>query len=72
MFEDEMTEADHAHLLWALIDLKGKFLLSGYRSDLYDRIGEKHGWTRHDFDLPNNSAGGGSKRRMTECLWANY
>ena len=25
-----------------------------------------------DFDLPNNAAGGRSKRRMTERVWANF
>jgi hypothetical protein len=30
------------------------------------------GWTRHDFDLPNNAAGGAAKRRMMECVWCNF
>jgi hypothetical protein len=29
-------------------------------------------WTRHDFDLPNNAAGGDKKRRMVESVWTNY
>ena len=44
-------------------------MVSGYRSTLYDRM--LAGWTRHDFDLANNAAGGSSKRPMTECLWCN-
>lgn len=52
--------------------LKGKFMLSGYRSPLYDAAASVCGWKRHDFDIANHAAGGGTKRRMTECLWINY
>ena len=68
--EHEMTEADHRELLKVLKSCKGMVALSGYRSDLYDR--ELAGWNRHEFELPNNAAGGKDKRRMTECLWTNY
>jgi DNA adenine methylase len=65
-----MAEADHRRLLEVLVRADGKVLISGYRSDLYDQL--LAGWTRHDFDLPNNAAGGASKRRMTECVWLNF
>lgn len=68
----EMSENDHRQLLNRLPGVCGKFLLSGYRSDLYDERARMHGWNRHDFDLPNNSAGGKTKRRMTECVWTNF
>lgn len=68
----EMSRDDHENLLTTLQAIKGKFLLSGYRSDLYDDYAKRLGWNRADFDLPNNSAGGKSKRRMTECVWMNY
>lgn len=78
-YAHEMTENDHAQLLNALVSkrfaagaLEGRFLLSGYRSDLYDSYAEKFGWKRHEFELPNNSAGGKSKRRMVECVWTNF
>lgn len=70
-YAHEMTEADHVRLLQALADIEGRFLLSGYRNDLYDDIAERQGWTRHDFDMPNHAAGGKVKRRMTECVWSN-
>src|SRR5205814_1453106 len=57
----EMTEADHAELLAVLRACKGKVMLSGYPSALYEK--ELKVWTRHDFDLPNNAAGGEAKRR---------
>lgn len=71
-YEHEMTRMDHLMLLKHLVEVKGRFLLSGYRSDLYDDYARNHGWKRHDFDLPNNAAGGKEKRRMTECVWTNY
>jgi hypothetical protein len=47
-------------------------MLSGYRSDLYDRLLAAPKWRRVEFNLPNNSAGGTTKRRKTECVWVNY
>lgn len=70
--ENEMSEQEHVELLLALDKIQGRFLLSGYRSKLYDNHAKTRGWNRHDFDLPNNAAGGKGKRRMTECVWCNY
>jgi DNA adenine methylase len=66
----EMTERDHAELLDAIRQCKGKVMLSGYRSGMYD--GALASWNRHDFDCANHAAGGKTKRRMTECLWLNF
>lgn len=71
-YAHEMDEPAHEQLLAALGGLQGRVLLSGYRSQLYDDMLKSPKWTRHDFDLPNNAAGGDSKRRMTECVWANF
>ncbi len=68
----EMTEADHKAMLAAIKDVEGMVMLSGYRNDLYDEALSAHTWTRADFDLPNNAAGGKTKRRMTECIWMNF
>jgi DNA adenine methylase len=70
--EHEMSESDHRALLNVLGCLKGRFMLSGYRSDLYDERARMHGWNRHDFDVDNKASGGKTKRRMTECLWCNF
>jgi DNA adenine methylase len=72
VYAHEMTEQDHAKLLVALTNIKGKFLLSGYRSNLYDEQARVCGWHRTDFDIANHSAGGKTKRRMTECVWTNF
>jgi DNA adenine methylase len=66
----EMTEADHRDLLDVLRRCRGKVMLSGYPSALYDTA--LSGWTRHAFDLPNNAAGGATKGRETEVLWCNF
>jgi DNA adenine methylase len=66
----EMTEADHRELLDVLRQCRGKVLLSGYPSTLYDTA--LAGWSRHTFDLPNNAAGGKAKGRETEVLWCNF
>jgi DNA adenine methylase len=68
----EMSDQQHQQLLSTLSGIKGKFLLSGYRNSLYDDFAVRHGWQGINFDLPNNAAGGGSKRRMIETVWANY
>jgi DNA adenine methylase len=66
----EMTEADHRQLLALLGTLKGKVMLSGYPSDLYEQA--LVGWTRHTFDMANNAASGKTKARETEVLWCKF
>jgi DNA adenine methylase len=70
VYAHEMGEPDHRELLAALRACKGKVMLSGYPSELYDR--KLEGWTRHTFELPNNAAGGKVKGRETEVLWCNF
>ena len=71
VYEHEMSAIEHADLLDTLSRLKGKFLLSGYPSALYTRYAAIYNWKCVHFDLPNNSASGETKRRMTECIWSN-
>jgi DNA adenine methylase len=66
----EMAANDHRELLATLLECQGKIILSGYSSGLYDE--KLKDWNRHAFDLPNNAAGGETKRRMTEVLWCNF
>jgi DNA adenine methylase len=66
----EMSEPQHVELLQLLLTLKGKVMLSGYPSRLYDETLAP--WEKVDFDLPNNSSFGESKDRMTERLWCNF
>jgi DNA adenine methylase len=66
----EMTEQQHRELLETLLACRGKVILSGYPSALYDTM--LKGWHVVDVDIANHAAGGQSKRRMTERLWFNY
>jgi DNA adenine methylase len=66
----EMTEAEHRELLGVLLICRGKVMLSGYPSQLYDK--ELAAWSLHTFDLPNNAAGGKEKGRETEVVWCNF
>jgi hypothetical protein len=67
---EENGREQHEAFLDAAMHCKGKVMISGYPSELYD--GRLAGWNRRVFDLPNNAAGGVEKRRMTEVLWMNY
>jgi DNA adenine methylase len=71
-YAHEMTREQHEQLLAALAGIKGKFMLSGYDSELYRQAETANGWRRHEFDLPNNAAGGDTKRRMKEIVWTNF
>lgn len=66
----EMSRAAHCELLELIRTVRGKVMLSGYPSELYDS--SLAGWSRHTFDLPNNAAAGKSKERETEVLWCNF
>jgi DNA adenine methylase len=70
VYHFEMSLQDHRELLDLLGTVKGKVMLSGYPSELYDTA--LAGWKRFSFDLPNNAAGGAHKRHMTEVLWCNF
>lgn len=70
--DHEMAAAEHENMLSQLAELQGKFMLSGYRSAIYDAAAALYGWTLTEFELPNNAASGKSKRRMVECVWTNY
>ncbi len=68
----EMTEADHEKLLATLAAIQGKFMLSGYPSELYSSWERKQNWNRHDFLIDNKAASGSVKEKKTECLWCNF
>lgn len=72
VYNHEMTAEQHKNLLLALASVKGKFLLSGYQSKLYDLFSRSFGWHCTTFDVPNHSSSGETKPRMAECVWRNY
>lgn len=71
-YAHEMTDEQHGDLLTVLSNIKGKFCLSGYRSQIYDEAADAYGWRRVDFDLPNNASSKKTKERKTESVWMNY
>lgn len=71
-YAHEMSEDQHRQLLDALAFVKGKFILSGYRSPLYDSCAAADNWRRVDIEIDNKSSSADVKEMKTECLWMNY
>src|SRR5262249_25708594 len=72
VYRPEMNDPPHGELLDTPARIKGKFVLSGYHCERYDRAAARHGWRCVEVELPNHAAGGDTKRRKVECLWRNY
>lgn len=75
-YKHELSDDEHGKLIEILIGLKGKVMLSGYASPLYEEL-EKIGFERRDFDVhclaschTVNSKGGSNLR--VESIWTNY
>lgn len=68
----EMTEAQHNILLACLSEIKGRFVLSGYPSELYEGWAKLHNYRCIEKQIDNKAGSGDTKRQMTECLWVNY
>lgn len=71
-YQHEMSVNDHAKLLATLGAIGGKFLLSGYPSQRYDRAAELYGWHCDRIEIDNKASGRKVKERKVECLWRNY
>ena len=68
----EMTDKDHNDLIDILLNIKGKWLLSGYDNNIYSRLS---GFYRQDFNCLANSLRYRDKNNCperTETVWANY
>ncbi|MBK9160089.1 MAG: DNA adenine methylase [Nitrosomonadales bacterium] len=64
LYNHEMTDDQHRHLVSVLLTIPASVMLSGYRNDIYDKALAK--WKRIDFEAMTR---GGLK---TESLWLNY
>ena len=71
-YEYEMSEQEHRALLERLEGIQGKFMLSGYRSDLYDEFASRNNWTRHEIEIDNKASSKKTKPTKVECIWTNY
>lgn len=65
LYKHEMTDQEHLELLEALKGHKGYVILSGYRSEMYDR--ELCGWDRIQVKAYNQN---GAPRE--EVIWCNF
>ena len=65
IYSKPFTDHDHFDLLSAVVNLKGKAIISGYRHPLYDQ--QLRDWKR--LDVPHVCMSGATK---TECLWLNF
>jgi DNA adenine methylase len=66
----EMTESEHRELATVLSTCKGKVVLSGYPSLLYDELYSS--WRKVTMNVANHAAGGKTKSRKSEVLWLNW
>jgi|688.fasta_scaffold601012_1 DNA adenine methylase len=64
----EMTADDHAQLLDAIHGMRGKAMVSGYASPLYEQ--RLAGWRREELQTKAHMANSGQQR--TEVIWMNY
>ncbi len=69
------SREDYVQLLDILSNVKGKFLLSSYPSEILDEYIQKNGWYSIRFEKPlsaSKSNNGAKKKRKIEVLTANY
>lgn len=68
----ECGRQHHLNLLGTLPKLRGRWMIAGRRSSLYDGWAGRYGFLRTDLDVPADAAGGRAKGRAVTCLWTNY
>ena len=64
-YKEEFEDDLHVKLVDRLLKIKGKCLISGYDSHIYDKLVE-NGWHKYTFKAPNVGY------EATEVLWYNY
>lgn len=69
-YEFDFNEVEHVLLLDSIKDFKGKVLISGYNSDLYNQ--RLVNWIKFEKSMPNHSGQGKTKERRTEVVWRNF
>jgi len=75
-YAKSFKKEDHLRLLNRLKQVKGKWILSGYHSELYDA--ELEGFYYVEIDVPKSSYGitvnskAKTRPRATEVMWFNY
>lgn len=73
-YDHEMSDQDHIEMINILKQLKGKWLLSGYRNEIYDEM--LKGYPTKDFNtittVANPKDTNGTRDTRIETVWANY
>lgn len=69
-YDLEMTEADHERLLKSLQIIKGKAMICGYSSPLYEQY--LAGWRREEFSVTCATSHATTRPTRTEVVWMNY
>ncbi len=72
VYANEMSHQDHKEMLDLLTHISGKFLLSGYHSQLYDDWANQNQFFVTETKIGNSASTSSSKRIMTECVWRNF
>jgi len=70
LYEHEMTVEDHLALLHLAKNARGKVVISGYSSPLYNR--NLKDWRVKRKSMANHSSQAKVKKRRVEVLWLNY
>ena len=75
-YENHFTVDDHRRMVQELLKVKGKVLVCGYETELYDELLE-NGWKRHFLDritVASSSFGGNLPeiREANEFIWTNF
>lgn len=71
-YQHEMTAEEHQKLLCLLSEIKGRFLLSGYPSELYDGFARRFRWRRVDIAIDNKASCAKVKEIKAECVWMSW
>ncbi len=69
-YDFEMTEADHIELAKVLNRFRGKAIISGYSSDLYDELYKD--WRMESKKIANHASQSKTKKIKTEQIWCNF
>jgi DNA adenine methylase len=69
-YDFEMSADDHIDVADSLRNFKGKVVLSGYPSPLYNRLYKE--WRCVKKKIPNHASQQKAKSMKTECLWLNF
>ena len=72
LYTFEMTDKDHERFLDACLNAKGKIMISGYNSDMYDSALKS--WDKKEFNVIDNMSNSRLIKpgKRVEIIWMNY